>query len=61
MKIRLITGLMCLMIPALGLAGEYDLTVDRVNIDIGDFVKKGIGYNGKSPGSVNRSGRSSCA
>tara|TARA_R100000789_G_C2913290_1_gene123998 strand:+ start:327 stop:485 length:159 start_codon:yes stop_codon:yes gene_type:complete len=52
---------MCLMIPALGLAGEYDLTVDRVNIDIGDFVKKGIGYNGKSPGSVNRSGRSSCA
>jgi len=29
--------------PALVLAGEYDLTVDRVKIDTGDFVKQGIG------------------
>jgi L-ascorbate oxidase len=35
-------------------AGEYDLTVDRVQIDTGDFVKEGIGYNGASPGPVLR-------
>jgi len=35
-------------------AGEYDLTVDRVEIDTGDFVKEGIGYNGASPGPVLR-------
>jgi len=40
--------------PALVLAGEYNLTVDRVEIDTGDFVKEGIGYNGKSPGPVLR-------
>ncbi|MFN2361923.1 MAG: copper resistance system multicopper oxidase [Marinobacter sp.] len=31
-------------------AGEYDISVDRVQIDTGDFVKEGIGYNGASPG-----------
>ena len=35
-------------------AGTYDLTVDRVQIDTGDFVKEGIGYNGASPGPVLR-------
>jgi L-ascorbate oxidase len=35
-------------------AGEYDLTVDRVQIDTGDFVKEGIGYNGASPGPILR-------
>ena len=35
-------------------AGEYDLSVDRVQIDTGDFVKEGIGYNGASPGPVLR-------
>ncbi|MDZ7841688.1 MAG: copper resistance system multicopper oxidase [Gammaproteobacteria bacterium] len=35
-------------------AGEYDITVDRVRIDTGDFVKSGIGYNGASPGPVLR-------
>jgi L-ascorbate oxidase len=35
-------------------AGEYNLTVDRVQIDTGDFVKAGIGYNGASPGPVLR-------
>jgi len=36
------------------LAGEYNLTVDRVQIDTGDFVKEGIGYNGASLGPVLR-------
>ncbi|MEX2473885.1 multicopper oxidase domain-containing protein, partial [Marinobacter sp.] len=35
-------------------AGEYDITVDRVEIDTGDFVKEGIGYNGASPGPILR-------
>jgi FtsP/CotA-like multicopper oxidase with cupredoxin domain len=35
-------------------AGEYNITVDNVKIDTGDFVKKGIGYNGASPGPVLR-------
>lgn len=35
-------------------AGEYDITVDRVQIDTGDFTKEGIGYNGASPGPVLR-------
>lgn len=35
-------------------AAEYNLTVDRVQIDTGDFVKEGIGYNGASPGPVLR-------
>ena len=39
---------------ALASAAVYDLTVDRVTIDTGDFVKKGIGYNGASPGPVLR-------
>lgn len=50
MKTRLFTGLLSLLIPAMVMAGEYNLTVDRVEIDTGDFVKEGIGYNGKSPG-----------
>ncbi|MGM0952338.1 MAG: copper resistance system multicopper oxidase [Pseudomonadota bacterium] len=54
MKVRLLAGLLSLLMPALVLAGEYDLTVDRVEIDTGDFVKEGIGYNGKSPGPVLR-------
>lgn len=36
------------------LAGTYDLTVDPIKIDTGDFTKRGIGYNGASPGSVLR-------
>lgn len=35
-------------------AGEYDISVDRVQIDTGDFVKEGIGYNGASPGPILR-------
>ncbi|WP_340151729.1 copper resistance system multicopper oxidase [uncultured Sneathiella sp.] len=43
-----------IILPGLSLAGTYDLTVDRVTIDTGDFQKEGIGYNGKSPGPVLR-------
>jgi L-ascorbate oxidase len=35
-------------------AGTYDLTVDPVTIDTGDFTRQGIGYNGASPGPVLR-------
>jgi len=35
-------------------AGTYDLTVDPVTIDTGDFKRSGIGYNGASPGPVLR-------
>ena len=45
MKPRFLTGLLSLLMPAMVLAGEYDLTVDRVKIDTGDFVKEGArGY-----------------
>ncbi|KAA0695294.1 copper resistance system multicopper oxidase [Halopseudomonas laoshanensis] len=54
MKTALLAGALGLLLPAIGLAGEYSLTVDRVQIDTGDFVKEGIGYNGKSPGPVMR-------
>lgn len=54
MKTGLISGLAGLLLPALALAGEYNLTVDRVMIDTGNFVKEGIGYNGASPGPVLR-------
>ncbi|WP_366554822.1 copper resistance system multicopper oxidase [Aquibaculum sediminis] len=35
-------------------ASTYDLTVDRVEIDTGDFTRSGIGYNGSSPGPILR-------
>lgn len=54
MKRTLVAGALGLLLPAIGLAGEYNLTVDRVEIDTGDFVKEGVGYNGKSPGPVLR-------
>ncbi|MDS1311194.1 copper resistance system multicopper oxidase [Marinobacter xiaoshiensis] len=46
----LVAGALSLLLPAIGLAGEYNLTVDRVTIDTGEFVKEGVGYNGTSPG-----------
>ncbi|GGC60801.1 copper resistance system multicopper oxidase [Marinobacter halophilus] len=52
MNKRLITGAFALLMPVMAWAGEYDLTVDRVTIDTGDFKKQGIGYNGASPGPV---------
>ena len=40
--------------PAAAKAGEYNLTVDRITIDTGEFTRSGIGYNGASPGPVLR-------
>lgn len=54
MKKNLWAGVLSLLLPMAGFAGEYNLTVDKVEIDTGDFVKKGIGYNGKSPGPILR-------
>ncbi len=54
MNMRFLAGVFGLLLPGLVLAGEYNLTVDRVEIDTGDFVKEGIGYNGASPGPVLR-------
>ena len=42
------------LLPSLSIAKTYNLTVDKVTIDTGDFQKEGIGYNGKSPGPVLR-------
>lgn len=39
MKTRFLTGLLSLLLPDMVMADEYDLTVDRVKIDTGDFVK----------------------
>lgn len=41
-------------LPGAATAGEYNLTVDRITIDTGDFTRSGIGYNGASPGPVLR-------
>ena len=35
-------------------AGEYNISVDPVEIDAGTFTRAGIGYNGASPGPVLR-------
>lgn len=40
--------------PAVAKAGEYNLTVDPITIDTGEFTRTGIGYNGASPGPVLR-------
>jgi len=40
------------LIPTLAQAKTYDITVDKVIIDTGDFKKEGIGYNGASPGPI---------
>lgn len=54
MKRTLVAGVLGLLLPTIGLAAEYNLTVDRVEIDTGEFVKEGVGYNGESPGPVLR-------
>jgi len=43
-------ALSLLMLPVAVQAKVYDLTVDNVIIDTGNIQKKGIGYNGASPG-----------
>tara|TARA_R110002110_G_scaffold244461_1_gene460831 strand:+ start:209 stop:550 length:342 start_codon:yes stop_codon:yes gene_type:complete len=42
------------LVPGLSIAKTYNLTVDKVLIDTGNFEKEGIGYNGRSPGPVLR-------
>ncbi len=54
LSLGLMTSMGASLLPALSYAGTYDLTVDRVLIDTGEFTKQGIGYNGKSPGPVLR-------
>lgn len=39
-----------LLFPVALLGAEYELSVDYVTIDTGDFSKVGVGYNGTSPG-----------
>jgi len=43
-----------LTMPLASIAGTYNLTVDKVTIDTGNFTKEGIGYNGSSPGPILR-------
>ncbi|GAB5470540.1 MAG: copper resistance system multicopper oxidase [Rhodospirillales bacterium] len=45
---------MAIVLSGAALAGDYDLTVDRVTIDTGDFTKSGVGFNGASPGPILR-------
>lgn len=42
------------ILPMTAGAGEYNLTVDRVTVDAGDFKRSGIGFNGATPGPVLR-------
>jgi len=54
MKTSILIAILAAFAPAVAGAGEYDITVDRVQIDTGDFAKQGIGYNGASPGPILR-------
>ena len=51
---RLLAAALIAAAPFAAQAGTYNLTVDPVKIDTGDFVADGIGYNGASPGPVLR-------
>ncbi|MEH6527408.1 MAG: copper resistance system multicopper oxidase [Sneathiella sp.] len=53
-RFGLLASIGAVLLPAISSAGTYNLTVDRVQIDTGEFTKEGIGYNGKSPGPVLR-------
>ena len=35
-------------------AGEYNITVDRIKIDAGNFTKQGLGYNGSQTPTILR-------
>ncbi len=41
-------------VAAPAVAGEYELTVDRVVVDTGSFKRAGVGFNGATPGPVLR-------
>jgi CopA family copper-resistance protein len=54
LRFGLMASVGAIMLPAISFAGTYNLSVDRVLIDTGEFTQEGIGYNGKSPGPVLR-------
>lgn len=54
MKKRMLAAIFSGLLSMAASAAEYNISVDRVQIDTGDFVKEGIGYNGASPGPVLR-------
>ncbi|MDA1101277.1 MAG: copper resistance system multicopper oxidase [Proteobacteria bacterium] len=54
MRKYLYAAFLAAMVPAAASAGTYNLSVDKVTIDTGNFKKQGIGYNGASPGPVLR-------
>jgi CopA family copper-resistance protein len=56
MKFRLMAcfGLVAMAFASGANAGEYNLTVDPIEIDTGTFTREGIGFNGTSPGPVLR-------
>ena len=54
MRIQKCMAFLAALIPLAANAETYNLTVDKVLIDTGDFQKEGIGYNGASPGPVLR-------
>ncbi|HBC33774.1 MAG TPA: copper oxidase, partial [Marinobacter adhaerens] len=54
MKKRMLAAIFGGLLSMAASAAEYNISVDRVQIDTGDFVKEGIGYNGASPGPVLR-------
>jgi CopA family copper-resistance protein len=41
---------LALTLPTAAQAAIYNISVDHVTIDTGDFKRKGVGYNGVSPG-----------
>ncbi|WP_169543815.1 copper resistance system multicopper oxidase [Sneathiella aquimaris] len=47
-----VTALLSAVLASPAAAETYNLSVDRVTINTGEFVKEGIGYNGASPGPV---------
>ena len=49
----LVVGLTAAL-SSVAVAGQYNLTVDPVTIDTGEFTRSGIGFNGASPGPVLR-------
>jgi CopA family copper-resistance protein len=46
------SALSFMLIPLSAHAEVYNITVDKIIIDTGDFKKEGVGYNGSSPGPV---------
>jgi CopA family copper-resistance protein len=53
-NIGLVLSVFLISAPISAFGGTYNLNVERVTIDTGEFVMKGIGYNGGSPGPILR-------